>query len=474
MGMYDQLLGLTQQGLDRNNQIAMTSAQQPTMADVFMDRFRQGGQDRMAAQKMQSDMAMNEAYKNAQMQQMKSNEEMARRNRDVQLMDHVSKNLSGSDAYQSVVDFVTSHGGSPNLVPKMAFKTETYQSPTESEPVFPGASLSEGGEDTNSYTPVETKTPVRYSDMGAAYGLKQKELDQKRELAELTMTQKMMMDQAKRERPQDPLGKLTESFLAGRIHPDDYFAMKNKMMFIVNPAAGPAASSGFQIAPGLNGSGSTPQQWGNPQAGGQKPVMPQQQPQGRQAGQGPALRQAQTRASGAGPSQSPVKANPLPKTVVLDAEEQKALEDYNGTVDAQIARLKALREHPGLDKGLGATGMAFRIVPGSPEYAFDSELKSGVASKVIQTINKMKMASKTGATGFGALSEPENQRLIDADVSLNPKLNKAQFQAKVDEYIALLQDQKARAIKSQQGVSGARNLGPGPNKVVDFADIMNQ
>jgi len=43
MGMYDQLLSVTQQGLDRNNQIAMTSAQQPTMADVFMDRFRQGG-----------------------------------------------------------------------------------------------------------------------------------------------------------------------------------------------------------------------------------------------------------------------------------------------------------------------------------------------------------------------------------------------------------------------------------------------
>ena len=71
MGMYDQLLSVTQQGLDRNNQIAMASAQQPTMADVFMDRFRQGGQDRMAAQKMQSDMAMNEAYKNAQMQKMK-------------------------------------------------------------------------------------------------------------------------------------------------------------------------------------------------------------------------------------------------------------------------------------------------------------------------------------------------------------------------------------------------------------------
>ena len=61
MGMYDQLLSVTQQGLDRNNQIAMTSAQQPTMADVFMDRFRQGGQDRLAQQKAAEQTRMNEA-----------------------------------------------------------------------------------------------------------------------------------------------------------------------------------------------------------------------------------------------------------------------------------------------------------------------------------------------------------------------------------------------------------------------------
>ena len=61
MGMYDQLLGLTQQGLDRSNQIAMTSAQQPTMADVFMDRFRQGGQDQLARQKAAEEAKMHEA-----------------------------------------------------------------------------------------------------------------------------------------------------------------------------------------------------------------------------------------------------------------------------------------------------------------------------------------------------------------------------------------------------------------------------
>lgn len=47
MGLYDQFLSLTQHGLDTGTDIAMRQAAQPTLADVFMDRFRQGGQDRM-------------------------------------------------------------------------------------------------------------------------------------------------------------------------------------------------------------------------------------------------------------------------------------------------------------------------------------------------------------------------------------------------------------------------------------------
>ena len=61
MGMYDQLLQLNQHGLDQGLQIAQLRAQQPTMADVFMDRFRQGGQDRLAQQKAAEQTRMNEA-----------------------------------------------------------------------------------------------------------------------------------------------------------------------------------------------------------------------------------------------------------------------------------------------------------------------------------------------------------------------------------------------------------------------------
>ena len=71
MGMYDQLLQLNQHGLDQGLQIAQLRAQQPTMADVFMDRFRQGGQDRLAQQKAAEQTRMNEAtMKNMEAQRL--------------------------------------------------------------------------------------------------------------------------------------------------------------------------------------------------------------------------------------------------------------------------------------------------------------------------------------------------------------------------------------------------------------------
>ncbi len=72
MGMYDQLLGVTQQGLNNLGQTAQIGAAQPTMADVFMERFRQGGQDQMAREHAKAQAthydAMNQNYKDQRLQ----------------------------------------------------------------------------------------------------------------------------------------------------------------------------------------------------------------------------------------------------------------------------------------------------------------------------------------------------------------------------------------------------------------------
>jgi len=71
MGLYDQFIGLTQQGLDQGTQLAVQKSQMPTVADVFMDRFRQGGQDQLARQKAEEQARMHEAtMKNMEAQRL--------------------------------------------------------------------------------------------------------------------------------------------------------------------------------------------------------------------------------------------------------------------------------------------------------------------------------------------------------------------------------------------------------------------
>ena len=66
MGIYDQFLALTQQGLNNNLQVQQQALQRPTMAEAFLDRYRQGGLDLMNKQKTASEMGyQNQMAQNA-------------------------------------------------------------------------------------------------------------------------------------------------------------------------------------------------------------------------------------------------------------------------------------------------------------------------------------------------------------------------------------------------------------------------
>jgi hypothetical protein len=424
------------------------------------------------------------------MQQMQANAEWHKRQRDMEMAKYISDNTTPETA-PSVSSFVKSQNGDPSMVPQLRYNTESVTLPGESVGTpemgnIRGSMPEEYAPDTQT----SIKTPIEWSDWGAGAAFKQKGLDLKQRLAEMSMETKSYLAQLKAGDAKSAVGKIAQDLASGRISQalaNDAFL---KATIYFDPANSALIAQGldprqsgmtrqfsqtkgaYQLPQGAPGQPQMSQATGGNMGQQQEqpmtlPVQPQQP--------APRAQGAPVRPSAPGKAKGP-GATPFlgGKQAIIDAEEQKALEDYIGAVDTQIAHLKTLRDHPGIDKGTGMNGQGWRIVPGTPEYSFDTKLKSGVASKVIATINKMKMASKTGATGFGALSEPENQRLIDADVSLNPKLNKKDFQASVDEYIKMLEDQKKRADRSQKAVSAARNLGPGANKVVDFADIMNQ
>jgi hypothetical protein len=61
-------------------------------------------------------------------------------------------------------------------------------------------------------------------------------------------------------------------------------------------------------------------------------------------------------------------------------------------------------------------------IPGTPKYVWSTYVNKLTASKIIDLITEMKKASKTGATGFGQLSEKEGQILKDSATALRKSL----------------------------------------------------
>lgn len=465
MGLYDQLLSNTQQGLTMGDQLAMQRANRPGLADVFMDRFRQGGQDRLAEQKTLHDMALNDVYKQSQMQQMRDTTAMHNRQRDLELSNHVSKNLSGQDAYESMAAFVKSQGGDPSIIPQMKFKPETYTNAVESQPVFPEASMAEGGEDTNSYENVTTQTPVRYSDMGAQYGMQQKALDQKKELAELSLNQKMLMDQAKRDRPQDPLGKLTESFRKGLIPAEDYYAMKDKMFFIADPTAGPIANSGYRPeSVQLNSRGTTLQRPGQlPQQVTQAGNMgPQQegivgQPSATQTVAqrpivAPAAQQRKT------PTQLPER-QPLPKKIEEMENEKSAYQAADSKLESLEKTVDSIINNPAYASSLSPAGLLLSRVPKTAEYGVHQNIEVLRNKIMLEAMDALKNASKTGATGMGALSEKEGETLRNSIASLNTSMRKEDFDASIKTIKSEISRLRGLAALRLNNMGNVRGLG---------------
>ena len=63
---------------------------------------------------------------------------------------------------------------------------------------------------------------------------------------------------------------------------------------------------------------------------------------------------------------------------------------------------------PRYEKGVGAIDARLGAYPESPKrFAINQEIKTLLAGKVLDTIAQMKNASRTGATGFGAMNEKE-------------------------------------------------------------------
>lgn len=102
--------------------------------------------------------------------------------------------------------------------------------------------------------------------------------------------------------------------------------------------------------------------------------------------------------------------------LVQEKEEQKRQEGEVvkfGAVDT-LDTIAKIEENV---KEFGLTG-AIPGIPGGKKYVWQTYVRKLISGKVVDLITQMKKASKTGATGFGQLSEKEGQILREASTAL--------------------------------------------------------
>lgn len=118
-------------------------------------------------------------------------------------------------------------------------------------------------------------------------------------------------------------------------------------------------------------------------------------------------------------TKSGIKETPLAKPE--DLEKSKIIKQKSEFVISQAQDgLDTIAE---VEKGIGYFG-AFgqyipkEVMPGTPYYTWRTNIDKLLAGKMINLMTQMKEASKTGATGFGQLSEKEGQILREASTAL--------------------------------------------------------
>lgn len=99
-----------------------------------------------------------------------------------------------------------------------------------------------------------------------------------------------------------------------------------------------------------------------------------------------------------------------------ELESQSVLNSTNDTLDT-------IKEVKNGIKNFGALGSFPSLPFDYPRKKWESNVQKLLSGKVIDIISEMKRVSKTGATGFGQLSEKEGQILREASTALNRGLS---------------------------------------------------
>ena len=461
MGLYDQLLGVTQQGLNNLGQTAQLRAQQPTFADVFMDRFRQAGQDQLARQKTLHDMALNDVYKQAQMQQMSDSAANRKLQNYMKLAEYISNTKTGENGPE-VEAVVKAFNGDPSMIPQMRYQETSVDIPSESTGTPNVGNLR--GSLPEDYTEAKTITgqvPIEWSGWGANAAFKQKSLDLKEQLAQMSMESKKWLAEHKALEPKDALAKLDRDYILSQgtpyaMNPQDYRARKFYLTAKMNPLATgwmgqgvvPSATVGPNMSNALPGS---VQPTAAPQPSVNPPVAP---PQGK-PGQPPVPTVPPSKVPPANQAGEPNKKMKLnPKGEQQAAEFQATWGAAESDVNDLIKKLDEVLANPSeLKEVVGLKGKFNRNNPMTSRGKTLSALIDSI--KAQSGLQKIADLKKSGA-GLGQVTEGEHTLVQNAGRSVDyDKLdettlaaNLAQLREKATSLKSRLSDDAKNKLKS--------------------------
>ena len=106
------------------------------------------------------------------------------------------------------------------------------------------------------------------------------------------------------------------------------------------------------------------------------------------------------------------EAEQAEKKSALDVKSQFIMDEAQDALNT-IAKAKE-----GIDKGYFGLYGVVPAIPGTDKYTWQANIEKLLSGKMIDLMTQMKEASKTGATGFGQLSEKEGQILRNASTAL--------------------------------------------------------
>ncbi len=143
------------------------------------------------------------------------------------------------------------------------------------------------------------------------------------------------------------------------------------------------------------------------------------------------------------------------KLQMEQTEKTKQLETSSQFVkDSALDTLNTIGE---VEKGMGEFGLTGPVpaIWGTPKVNWQSNIDKLLSGKVIDLMTQMKQASKTGATGFGQLSEKELAVLQEASTALKKSLPPEEAQR----YLNVMKEKLQKIVGESQGTQ--QQLPPG-------------